>query len=412
MTINRDDLKKLTESDVVELLEELDKFKLENKQQAEFLAAMSHELRTPLNSVIGFTDLLLKSDKYQLTDKTKDYLTIINSSGKHLLSLIKDITVISKLKLGKMEFNEEHVDIQQLLREAERELGTQLKEAKIRLVSIANTETDKLIAIGDSTRIKQVLINLLTNAIKHNSVGGEISTELGRSSQGDVLVSISDTGPGFDESALSQIFEPFSKLNSTSHPDEGLGLGLTISKFIIESMKGQIGVESKLSQGSRFWFSLPASEVEPKSVKDVNAFSELNLINQDNVRDQKATKRILYVEDDRTSLVLVKEFLTHYPNIEFIAATSGEEGLRLAQLIDPDLILMDIDLPLLDGHQITRELKKSKRLNSVPIVGLSSHIHEEHIDTALSNGMSDYLIKPLDLHELNSILMKYDLISS
>ncbi len=376
-----------------------DKAEESNKAKSEFLSRMSHELRTPLNAILGFSQLLDEGMLGPLTDTQKEAIRDILKSGKHLLELINEILDISRIESGKINLSIEKVSVPILVQEVIKLSQPLAVERGVKIIdkTIENTYVE-----ADYTRLRQVLINLISNAIKYNKENGWVKiSEI--EGEKEIKIVIEDSGIGIPEDKIETLFEPFDRLGMESSPIEGTGIGLTISKKLIELMGGKIGVKSILNIGTTFYITLPKALKEKETTKE-----ELDKsINNTSKKIYKEKKTLLYIEDNFSNLKLVKRILDLRPNIDLIFAIQGEDGIKLALSHKPDLILLDINLPKMNGYEVLKKLKEYENLREIPIVAVSANVMEDNVRRIKKAGFSNFLKKPLNVKEFLQLLDNY-----
>lgn len=400
---------KLTE---IALSEQKEKADLANLAKSEFLASMSHEIRTPLNGVIGFTDLLMKTE---LSDTQAQYMGIVYNSAISLLDLLNDILDFSKIEAGKLELANERLDLFELIEQSTDIIKYKAIEKKIVLLKSLSTSLPRFI-YGDSIRLRQILVNLLGNAIKFTMSGEiEVKVDYDKTKKGELVVSVRDTGIGISKENLKKIFEAFSQEDvSITRKYGGTGLGLTISNKLLDLMKSKLELESEEGKGSRFYFTLNVQIDEgsdsnsEKKLKDkldkLESDSNFNKDPEVLLRNVK----ILVVDDSSVNLFLAKTMLEKLvPNGIIIEASSGEDSIKQYIKELPDLIFMDVQMPIIDGLQATREIRKIEKGRKVPIIALTAGTVKEEIAKCFEAGMSDYASKPIVLNTLKKILSKW-----
>lgn len=359
-----------------------------NETKNQFLSNMSHELRTPLNAIIGFADILSYNKDTHLSESEKSQLAEITSAGWHLLELINDILDLSRIETGDLHVELVDINLDELLDECEFSLAAIAKHRQISITRKLSCKNIKVIA--DRSRLKQVLLNLLSNAIKYNKENGKVIIDCEQSNNQQLKLNITDTGPGIDEDRHKELFEPFNRLDS-DHSIDGTGIGLSITRQLINLMHGGIGLESKPGDGSTFWFTLPIADI----ADETNSNSQNSLPDQLKPNDPEHT--VLCVEDNHTNMMLMKEILRHY---QFIEAETGELGVELALKHKPDLILMDINLPGIDGTEALQQIRNNKETRNIPVIAVSGNALQSDIDLAMSLGFDDYLTKPVEIKHL------------
>jgi len=365
--------------------------------KSEFLSSMSHELRTPLNSIIGFSQLLGLDT---LGDKQKKHVDQISGAGQHLLTLINDILDLSRIETQGFSLSIEAVDLKKVVKNCLNLAGPAAQKRKIRIYDdLTIKELPKVRA--DFVRLKQVLMNLLSNASKYNIEGGQISINAAVQKH-SIRISVTDTGPGIAKHQIEALFEPFNRLGQESSTIEGTGIGLSITRKLVEMMDGKIGVESTLGKGSTFWVEIPISSGDEKE-KD-HKFDDDNI----NAPISFPTRncRVIYVDDNSHNLELMSEIFAGYKNIEFITAKTGEEGLSLINDLIPDLAFIDIHLPGIDGIETAQQLQSSTQTKEIPLVAVSANLKDEEKQRSLNAGFLTFLEKPFNVRECLSIISK------
>jgi GAF domain-containing protein/DNA-binding LacI/PurR family transcriptional regulator/DNA-binding response OmpR family regulator len=376
------------QKETAERLREMDKLK------TQFLANMSHELRTPLNSIIGFSRVILKGIDGPLTEMQETDLTAIYSSGQHLLGLINDILDLSKIEAGKMELNFDETDLNLIIRGV---MSSAVGLVKDKDVQLEHHVPDDLPNIWvDATRIRQVLLNLISNATKFTE-GGKIVVTADYDDEW-VTISVADTGEGIPEEKLDSIFEEFTQVDgSTTRSVGGTGLGLPISRYFVEMHGGKITVESELGAGSTFTITLPIYE---------KGQPEIELIEDRPEEESSAAERrtVLAVDDDPGVISLYRRYLDN-EGYQVVGVTNSEEVLDKASQLQPFAITLDVLMPTKDGWQVLRELKACPQTQHIPII-VCSIVSNEGLGFSL--GAADYLVKPIMEEELLAALNRVD----
>ncbi|MEA2433673.1 MAG: hypothetical protein QOG54_1130 [Actinomycetota bacterium] len=361
-----------------------------NRAKSEFLSRMSHELRTPMNAIMGFSQLL---ESEHLDASMRESVGHISSAGRHLLDLINEVLDLSRIEAGKLALSLEPVGLTQVLEEA---LGLvrSLVEAKDITVVDETASLDASVRV-DRQRLKQILINLLSNAAKYNVEGGRITIRA-RRDESVLFLSIEDTGRGLRSEQLSALFKPFERLGAETTTVEGTGLGLAVTQKLLEAMDGTISVESEVGVGSTFSIRLPiATQVDPVVVAEATAEASMDL-------SEKG--RLLYIEDNPSNLRLVERILASRPELELITATNGELGIELATSEIPDLILLDLNLPDRSGLEILGELKAGRVTKDIPVVMVTADASPGQDRRFRAAGADDYVTKPLDIKQLFRVI--------
>jgi signal transduction histidine kinase/ActR/RegA family two-component response regulator len=360
-----------------------------NHAKSEFLSRMSHELRTPLNAILGFGQLL---ERQNPTVQQRARVEHITSAGRHLLNLINEVLDISRIEAGHLQLSVEPVAVADVLDEA-LALMRPLAAAREMEISV-DAQLDKDIhVIADRQRLKQVLLNLLTNAVKYTAVGGSIGVVLDRSQSTNTRLVVTDTGAGIGPEKLARLFTPFDRLGAEQSGVEGTGLGLALCQRLMHAMGGDIGVHSLVGKGSAFWIELPSVDSPLKTLPKDRSFK----LAETNVNGNGG--RILYIEDNLSNLTLVEQMLAEQPGIELLTAMQGGLGIELARQHSPDLILLDLHLPDLQGHEVLAQLRQDQVTRHIPVVVISADATVRQIKRLMALGARSYLTKPLDIGE-------------
>ncbi len=363
-----------------------------NRAKSEFLSRMSHELRTPLNAILGFGQLL---ERQNPTAQQLNRVEHIMSAGRHLLNLINEVLDISRIEAGHLQLSLEAVSVSEVLNEALALMRPLAADRTMDLV-VAEPVADSLHVLADRQRFKQVLLNLLTNAIKYTRVGGRVAVSLESTSIRTRLV-ITDTGAGIAPEKLTRLFTPFDRLGAEQSEVEGTGLGLALCQRLMHAMGGDIGVKSRVGKGSAFWIELPAAD------SPLNALSQEGAGAGEHV-SATAGGKILYIEDNLSNLTLVEQMLADESNIELLSAMQGRLGLQLARKHLPDLVLLDLHLPDLPGAEILSRLRADELTRDIPVVVISADATASQIRRLLAAGAQSYLTKPLNVREFLRVI--------
>lgn len=383
---------KQKETELVVARNEADKA---NRAKSEFLSNMSHELRTPLNAIIGFGQLL-ELDASLSADNSQ-YVHEVVKAGEHLLELINGILDLAKVEAGRIMLSIETIALLPLLKEAITLIRPLADEKRISLEISGNT--DATIAV-DRVRLKQILINLISNAIKYNLDNGRVRVTIGANESNMAYIDVEDTGPGLDKDQLEHIFEPFNRANAEHSNIEGTGIGLTITRQLVEMMGGKISVESTPGIGSQFRVIFPLHE-EPGQTDT----PEHKPADRQYFHSPPNHRAILYIDDNPSNLRLVKNILQTVPNLELVDTHSPELGLDIAGRTPFDLILLDINMPGMDGYEVLRELKKRPGIEDVPIIAVSASAMPSDIKRGMDAGFSDYISKPFDVRHFRQTVL-------
>ncbi len=370
-----------------------------SRAKSEFLSSMSHELRTPLNAILGFAQLLRSSQKHPLNERQQRQVEQIYKSGNHLLNLINEVLDLARIEAGHINLSLESIRLADVLDDACTTLAPIAAQHGIRVLPPPRAQAD-LWLLADYTRLKQVLINLLTNAVKYNRADGSVRIDC-RSSGDHVRIRVCDTGQGIPAEKLGQLFQPFSRLGAENGRIEGTGVGLALTKKILEQMQGRIGVSSQPGVGSEFWFELPLAERQATAADLSPAIQAMP--------ESPAANRcqVLYIEDNPANQRLLQELFEDLDGFSLHCAHSAELGLELAGSLAPDLILLDINLPGMNGYQAMAILARNPLTRQIPVVALSANAMPDDLRQAQAAGFADYLTKPLDIARLLTVLDGY-----
>jgi len=368
-----------------------------NLAKSEFLSSMSHELRSPLNAILGFAQLM-DSESPPLTAGQKESTQQILQAGWYLLALINEILDLAQIESGKFPLSLEPLSLDEVLADCQAMIEPQARRSGIRVVfskpglpSFAN---------ADRTRVKQVFVNLLSNAIKYNRVGGSVGVSTRLCSGNRVRVSFQDTGEGLTSDKLAHLFEPFNRLGQEGGVEEGTGIGLVVSKQLVELMGGSIGVESTVGTGSTFWIELDAAE----AVEVGDAVTSPSAAGLPGADSGARRRTVLYVEDNPANLMLVTKLLARRPDIWLLSAKDGSSGVEMAQASRPDVILMDINLPGISGFTALKILRGDPYTAHIPVIAVSANAMPRDIEKGLDAGFFQYLAKPIKVTEFMETL--------
>jgi signal transduction histidine kinase/response regulator RpfG family c-di-GMP phosphodiesterase len=365
-----------------------------NHAKSEFLSRMSHELRTPLNSILGFAQLL---EMDALSAEQEDSLAHIMKGGQHLLSLINEVLDLARIEAGRLFLSPEAINLQEVIQDALAFVRPIAQQRNIQIRCDATIDTERHVK-ADQQRLRQVFLNLLSNAVKYNVESGRVDISCQAREGGVFRIAITDTGQGISEKHQERLFQPFERVGDESTGIEGTGLGLALSKGLMEAMGGRIGVESKLGQGSTFWIELNGVDSPEGAL-----VAPLDEPNVDQRPDYSPHRTVLYVEDNRANYRLMERIVAHRKELRLIGAERGRAGLEMAGTHSPDLILLDLHLPDISGQEILDHLKDDPKTTGIPVVIVSADATPGQIDRLLASGADSYLTKPLDIASILSL---------
>jgi PAS domain S-box-containing protein len=367
-----------------------------NKAKTDFLSRVSHELRTPLNAILGFAQLL---EMDELQSRQHESVDQILKAGRHLLELINEVLEISRIEAGNLAISLEPVQVEATIAEVLELVRPLAAKREVRLEG-PRSEAGEHFVEADQQRLKQVLLNLLANAVKYNREGGSVTVSLEQGPLDRLRLLISDTGQGIAEQKLEELFRPFERLGAERTSIEGTGLGLALSKLLVEAMGGTLGVESELEVGTTFSVELALAETPFEALE--RADFEGPAVGTE--EEAGGVHTVLHVEDNVSNFKLVEQILSSGPGIKLLAATEGDLGLELAREHHPDLVLLDLHLPGMSGEEILRRLKNDPDTQEIPVVVVSADATRSRIERLLDSGAHAYLTKPLDVRRFLAIV--------
>ncbi|HWS26572.1 MAG TPA: ATP-binding protein [Xanthomonadales bacterium] len=368
-----------------------------NQAKSEFLSSMSHELRTPLSAILGFAQLI-ESGTPEPTPAQKRSVDQILRAGWYLLELINEILDLALIESGRLSLSLEPISLAEVLHECQTMIEPQAHGRGIR-ISFPHFARPCILR-ADRMRIKQVLINILSNAIKYNRVGGSVKLSCMPAADDRIRISIEDTGLGLSTEKLAQLFQPFNRLGQEAHAEEGTGIGLVMTKRLIELMGGVIGVESTVGQGSVFWIEIDLADEAQRTPVEAPSNLPIALAIADGTR----VRTILYVEDNPANLMLVEDLIERRADLRLLSARDGNQGIELARAARPDVILMDINLPGISGIRALKILSEDPLTLHIPVIALSANAIPRDIKKGLEAGFFRYLTKPIKVSEFMGTL--------
>jgi PAS domain S-box-containing protein len=370
-----------------------------NLAKSDFLSSMSHELRSPLNAILGFAQLM-DSDSPPATLAQKANIDQILHAGWYLLELINEILDLAVIESGKLSLSVEPVSLTDVLLECQAMIEPLMAKRGLRLT--LPTFASAPFVLADRTRLKQVLINLLSNAIKYNIMGGLVVVDCVTTTANVTRITVRDTGFGLPAEKLAQLFQPFNRLGQEGSGEEGTGIGLVMSKLLVELMGGTIGVESTVGMGSLFWFELSTAPAQ------VQKADQVNVSGVDPGADPRPTDEVLhtllYVEDNPANMKLVASLIARRPELRLLSATTATLGIEIARDQQPDVILMDINLPGISGMQALKLLRDDPLTAHIPVLAISANAMLGDIRKGLEAGFFNYLTKPINVREFIGVL--------
>jgi len=368
-----------------------------NLAKSDFLSSMSHELRTPLNAILGFAQLM-ESDSPPPKRSQKAHIDQILHAGWYLLKLINEILDLAQIESGKLSLSPEPISLAEVMVECQTMIDPQRQKRGIKM-TFPQFDTPCFVG-ADRTRLKQVLINLLSNAIKYNQPGGTVVVDCTTSTPERTRISVRDTGAGLTPEKLTQLFQPFNRLGQESSAEEGTGIGLVMSKRVVELMGGVIGVESTVGVGSVFWFELSTATAPQLAVNT----AEPTAVAEVQVQYGARLRTLLYVEDNPANLKLVEELIARRPDLRLLSAINGKLGIELARRNQPEVILMDINLPGMSGIEALKILREDPATAHIPVIAISANAMPRDVGKGLQAGFFWYLTKPIKVKEFTDAL--------
>jgi PAS domain S-box-containing protein len=353
-----------------------------NLAKSDFLSSMSHELRTPLGAILGFAQLI-ESGTPMPTPTQKKSIDQILKAGWYLLDLINEILDLALIESGKIALSLEPVSLSEVMRECKAMIEPQAEKRDISII-FSQLEIPYFVK-ADHIRVKQILLNLLSNAIKYNRMGGTVTVDYTLTNTDSIRISVLDSGAGLAPELIEQLFQPFNRLGQNAKSEVGTGIGLVVCKRLVELMHGRIGVESIVGKGCEFWVEL-------------NLIIGTRMEDQAQAQDDTKLHTLLYVEDNPANLMLVEDIIARRPDIHLLSAKDGKQGVKMARASLPDIILMDINLPVISGLDAMKILAKDTATKHIPVIALSANAIPHDIEKGLQAGFFDYLTKPIKVN--------------
>src|ERR1035437_1211475 len=370
-----------------------------NLAKSAFLSSMSHELRSPLNAILGFAQLISSDSPPPKPSQTASIDQILHA-GWYLLELINEILDLAQIESGRLALSLEPTSLAEVMLECRAMIEPQGQKRGLKM-TFPRFDLPCFVC-ADRTRLKQVLINLLSNAIKYNQPNGTVAVDVDRIGgvPDRTRVSVKDTGAGLPPDMLMQLFQPFNRLGRETKSEEGTGIGLVMSKRLVELMGGEIGVESTVGSGSAFWFELNSAAAPQLAVDGAGPAADP----QPQVPHGAPLRTLLYVEDNPANLMLIEQLIKRRPDMRLLSATDGNLGIQLARANQPEVILMDINLPGISGIEALRILRDDPVTAHIPVVALSANAMPRDIEKGLQAGFFRYLTKPIRVNEFMQTL--------
>jgi signal transduction histidine kinase/ActR/RegA family two-component response regulator len=377
-----------------------------NRAKSEFLSRMSHELRTPLNAILGFGQLL---EIDATTADQRESVSHVLKGGKHLLDLINEVLDISRIEAGRLSLSLEEVDVGEAVGEVLDLMAPLAARLEVTLDGTGSPAGSP--ALADRQRLKQVLLNMVGNAVKYNRPGGEVRVVTAPTPEGRIRIAVSDTGPGIAPEDLGRLFSPFERIGAERTDVEGTGLGLVLAKRLVEAMGGTMCVESRVGEGSTFWIDLApvgdasASGTDAEGGSSVAVPPELGAMPAGDPVARGG--KLLYVEDNLANLALIEQLLERRPGIELLVAMQGGLGVELARAHRPDLALLDLHLPDMHGAEVLEAFRNDPETRDIPVVIQSADATPGQMERLLAAGANDFLRKPLSVAKLLDLFDAY-----
>ena len=370
-----------------------------NQAKSAFLSSMSHELRTPLNAILGFAQILTSNTLPSTLEQKKEFANHILKSGRHLLTLINEILDLAKVESGTITLSMEPVALADILLECRTMIEPIAATRKVRVLF---PDVDGAVVMADRTRLKQVMLNLLSNAVKYNRDEGAVVLTCDQCTPTRMRLSVQDTGNGLSPEQVASLFQPFNRLGQESGAQEGTGIGLVVTKRLVELMGGEIGVTSSPGVGSVFWIELGSTAPRTSSLAEraapgggtTSAASGAEFV----------PRLLLYVEDNPANLRLVEEIVAFRRDLRLLSAHDGHLGLQLARAHRPDIILMDLNLPGMSGFEVLRQLGADPETADIPVIALTANAMPRDIERGVAAGFHRYLTKPIDIEKFTEAI--------
>jgi signal transduction histidine kinase/CheY-like chemotaxis protein len=368
-----------------------------SNHKSAFISSMNHELRTPMNAVLGFAQMLEMNTQEPLTDNQKSAIEHILRNGNHLLELIDQMLDLNKIEAGTLPLKMEDIPARDVLDESLYLIQERANHERVDIID--QTEGQNLPLLWtDSTRLIQVLLNLMTNAVKYNRKGGTVTLGCELLPEQMLRIIISDTGIGIPDDQQANLFKPFERLGHELGNIDGSGIGLSITRQIVEMLGGQIGFESDEEKGSTFWVDVRLSNKESPLEEETDA-EDTATLNSKRRKNEGVVRTVLYIEDNPDNVHLVEAIIGQFGYIELLTAENATIGFDLSTSKRPDLILMDINLPGMNGLQALKRLKQTRETQDIPVIAITSNTMPRDIEEGLKAGFQAYITKPIKVTE-------------
>jgi len=373
-----------------------------NRAKSDFLSSMSHELRTPLNSILGFAQLMDYSPSDKLSDSQKKFTKHIIGSGNHLLQLINNVLDLAKIESGKIDLSVEAVVLEELILESLSMVESMAEKSAIKIHKVEPWIDTEQLVYADKTRLKQVLVNLLSNAIKYNNSGGEVYISCCLE-DGMLNISVRDTGIGIPKDKQDKVFEAFNRLGVACSGIEGSGIGLALSKTLMQVMGGSIDFDREIESGASFWINIPIVEYS-RTTGNTHPLGQKDLTGLHSLQKPGADHLLLYIEDNHSNLMLMKSIMMSIPSVRLMTAVSAEEGIEIAYKEQPDVIIMDINLPGISGVEALDRLKSEPVTQAIPVIALTANAMVTDVLPSDGYHFEFYLTKPIVIDKILSCI--------